>query len=153
MHTLGRYTSGVLYLLRIQQPEVNYSAHTSVTTPQDIDQMMYFKAFGIISSASHPTPSLLIPKRLAFAAYVVCLFVTTAHFLCYVLLCCFYLSLLYHDMQLHSFVSFCFWTGQISTIQINLIIWTACLWLCEMTVHCVTAFVKCPWAWERRYIN
>ncbi len=39
------YTSGVHYFLRIQRPVVNYSAHTTVTTPQDIDQMMYFKAF------------------------------------------------------------------------------------------------------------
>ncbi len=29
----------------IQRTEVNYSAYTMVATPQDIDQMIYFKAF------------------------------------------------------------------------------------------------------------
>ncbi len=53
---------------------VNYSAYTLVATPQDIDQMTYFKAIvrflyfnaivsRIISSAPHLTPPLLIPKR------------------------------------------------------------------------------------------
>ncbi len=57
----------------IQRTEVNYSAYTTVATPQDIDQMI-FKAFvrffslnhycdWIISSASHPAPPLLIPQR------------------------------------------------------------------------------------------
>ncbi len=41
----GRYTSGVHYFLRIQRPEVNYSTYTTVTTPQDFDLMIYFKAF------------------------------------------------------------------------------------------------------------
>ncbi len=51
MHTRGgdvattRYTSGVRYYLIIQQTEVNYSAYTRVTTPEDIDQIIYFKAF------------------------------------------------------------------------------------------------------------
>ncbi len=31
--------------LIIQWTGVNYSAYTSVATPQDIDQMIYFKAF------------------------------------------------------------------------------------------------------------
>ncbi len=34
----------IIFLI-IQQIEVNYSAYTTVTTPQDIDQMIYFKAF------------------------------------------------------------------------------------------------------------
>ncbi len=33
-----------LILLIIQRPVFNYSAYTSVATPQDIDQMIYFKA-------------------------------------------------------------------------------------------------------------
>ncbi len=33
------------YFLIIQQTEVNYSAYTTVTTPQDSDQMIYFKAY------------------------------------------------------------------------------------------------------------
>ncbi len=41
----GRYTSGVHYFLIIQRTEVNYSAYTTVATPQDTDQMIYFKAF------------------------------------------------------------------------------------------------------------
>ncbi len=31
--------------LIFQQLGVNYSAYTAVATPQDIDQMIYFKAF------------------------------------------------------------------------------------------------------------
>ncbi len=34
----------IIFLI-IQQTEVNYSAYTTVATPQDIDQMIYFKAF------------------------------------------------------------------------------------------------------------
>ncbi len=34
----------IIFLI-IQRTEVNYSAYTTVATPQDIDQMMYFKAF------------------------------------------------------------------------------------------------------------
>ncbi len=33
------------YFLIIQRTEVNYSAYTTVATPQDTDQMIYFKAF------------------------------------------------------------------------------------------------------------
>ncbi len=35
---------GIIFLI-IQQTEVNYSAYTTVATPQDIDQMICFKAF------------------------------------------------------------------------------------------------------------
>lgn len=59
-----RYTSDVNYFLIIEWPGVNYSAYTTVTTPQGIDQMLYFKTFcpvsvikrsceGLISYASH----------------------------------------------------------------------------------------------------
>ncbi len=34
----------IIFLI-IQRTEVNYSAYTTVATPQDIDQMIYFKAF------------------------------------------------------------------------------------------------------------
>ncbi len=34
----------IIFLI-IQQTEVIYSAYTTVATPQDIDQMIYFKAF------------------------------------------------------------------------------------------------------------
>ncbi len=34
----------IIFLI-IQRPVVNYSAYTTVATPQDIDQMIYFKAF------------------------------------------------------------------------------------------------------------
>ncbi len=34
-----------MFFLIIQRTEVNYSAYTTVATPQDIDQMIYFKAF------------------------------------------------------------------------------------------------------------
>ncbi len=33
-----------IIFLMIQWTEVNYSAYTTVATPQDIDQMIYFKA-------------------------------------------------------------------------------------------------------------
>jgi len=42
MH-LRHKTSGVHYFLIIQWIEVNYSAYTTVTTPQNIVQMIYFK--------------------------------------------------------------------------------------------------------------
>ncbi len=34
-----------IIVLIIQRPVVNYSAYTTVATPQDIDQIIYFKAF------------------------------------------------------------------------------------------------------------
>ncbi len=34
----------IIFLI-IQWPVVNYSTYTSVATPQDIDQMIYFKTF------------------------------------------------------------------------------------------------------------
>ncbi len=34
----------IIFLI-IQRTEVNYSAYTTVATPQDIDQIIYFKAF------------------------------------------------------------------------------------------------------------
>ncbi len=34
----------IIFLI-IQRTEVNYCAYTTVATPQDIDQMIYFKAF------------------------------------------------------------------------------------------------------------
>ncbi len=37
-------TRQIIFLI-IQRTEVNYSAYTTVTTPQDVDQMIYFKAF------------------------------------------------------------------------------------------------------------
>ncbi len=56
MHTLGgdadMTQSGVavtpracIIFLIIQHNEVNYSAYTTVATPPDINQMIYFKAF------------------------------------------------------------------------------------------------------------
>ncbi len=50
MHTQGvrivAVTSRVCIIFRIiQQLGVNYSAYTTIATPQDIDQMIYFKAF------------------------------------------------------------------------------------------------------------
>ncbi len=54
MHTRGgdavTTRSGVtpqvcIIFLIIQRPVVNYSAYTTVATPQDIDQIIYFKAF------------------------------------------------------------------------------------------------------------
>ncbi len=49
MHTRGGDVAttrkrSIIFLI-IQHPEVNYSAYTTVATPQDIDQMIYFKAF------------------------------------------------------------------------------------------------------------
>ncbi len=34
-----------IIILIIQRPRVNYSIYTMVATPQDIDQMIYFKGF------------------------------------------------------------------------------------------------------------
>ncbi len=82
--------------------------------------------------------------------------VSGAHLIFYVvysILC--YVSLLYHDMQLQYFFGFFFldWANiycplnWLSELTVN------CLWLCEMTVYWFTAFIKCPWASERHYIN
>ncbi len=38
-------TPRVCIIFLIQRTEVNYSAYTTVATPQDIDQVIYFKAF------------------------------------------------------------------------------------------------------------
>ncbi len=68
-------TSRVYIIFRIiQRPEVNYSAYTTVNTPQNIVQMIsedvcqvfVIKTLlyvGLISYASNPMPPLLIPKR------------------------------------------------------------------------------------------
>ncbi len=52
MHTRGGDAILYIYIiyyniifLIIQRTEVNYYAYTTVATPQDIDQMIYFKAF------------------------------------------------------------------------------------------------------------
>ncbi len=48
MHTRGGVdvTPRVCIIFQIiQKTEVNYSAYTTVATPQDTDQMIYFKAF------------------------------------------------------------------------------------------------------------
>ncbi len=48
MHTRGgdaATTQSEIIFLIIQRPGVNYSAYTTVTTPQDIYQMIYFKGF------------------------------------------------------------------------------------------------------------
>ncbi len=49
MHTRGgdaAVTPRVcIIFLIIQRAEVNYSAYTTVATPKDIDQIIYFKAF------------------------------------------------------------------------------------------------------------
>ncbi len=49
MHTRGGDAATMHYFLRIQRTKVNYSTYTTVTTPQDNDQMIYFKAFVQIS--------------------------------------------------------------------------------------------------------
>ncbi len=43
----GVYFSEIIVLkfFIVQQLRVNYYAYTTVATPQDIDQMIYFKAF------------------------------------------------------------------------------------------------------------
>ncbi len=48
MHTEVRIvavTPRVCIISLIKRPVVNYSAYTTVATPQDIDQILYFKAF------------------------------------------------------------------------------------------------------------
>ncbi len=40
-----RYTSVCIIFIIIQRPVISYSAYTTVATPQDIDQRIYFKAF------------------------------------------------------------------------------------------------------------
>jgi len=48
-----REASRMHYFLRIQRPEVNYSAYTTITTPQDTVPKLYFNTFVRFLSLKH----------------------------------------------------------------------------------------------------